>query len=52
MDNQEIFEKLSELECALFYAYTRSDNNEELKKAHDAANEALKAFAKATGCHN
>jgi hypothetical protein len=51
MNNQEIFEMLSENECKLFYAYN-ANHTEDLKAAHQAAREALEAFAKATGCHN
>ena len=52
MNNQEIFETLSENECKLFYAWCADSKNEDLKKAHLAARAALEAFAKATGCHN
>lgn len=52
MNNQEIFEMLSENESKLFYASIRNKDNAELKAAHKAAKEALEAFAKATRCHN
>ena len=52
MTNQEIFDILADNEEKLFYAWSRDFNNKELKEAHEAAKEALIAFAKATGCHN
>ena len=52
MTNQEIFEVLAENECKLFYAKCADRENEELRAAHQAAKEALIAFAAATGCHN
>lgn len=52
MTNQEIFEMLSEFECALLYAKNRDPKNEKLKEAHEHARDALVAFAEATGCHN
>lgn len=47
--DQELFEALSDLECKLFYAndYNPTDARE---AAHEAVNNALIAFAKATGC--
>jgi hypothetical protein len=51
MSNQEIFEMLSENESKLFYAYS-ANPTDEMKAAHQAARNALEAFAKATGCHN
>lgn len=51
MSNQEIFEMLADNEERLFYAYN-ANPTDELKAAHDAAKEALKAFAAATGCRN
>lgn len=51
MNNQEIFNMLSELEEATFYADIRSQTKETLH-AHEQAKKALEAFAKATGCHN
>ena len=52
MTNQEIFEMLADNEQKLFYASCADKDNAELKAAHDAARQALEAFAKATGCHN
>lgn len=52
MTNQEIFEMLAENECALRYAAWAEKENDALQAAHDAAKQALIAFAKATGCHN
>lgn len=52
MTNQEIFDVLAENECKLFYAYCADSKNEELKAAHQAAKQALIAFANLTGCHN
>ncbi len=51
MSNTEIFEILSENECKLFYAYC-ANPTEEMKAAHQAARNALEAFAKATGITN
>ena len=51
MTNQEIFNVLADNEERLFYAYC-SNKTEELKAAHEAAKQALEAFAKSTGCHN
>lgn len=51
MTNQEIFEMLSENESKLFYACL-ANPTEEMYAAHNAAREALEAFAKTTGCHN
>ena len=51
MSNQEIFNTLADNEEKLFYAYC-ANKTEELKAAHQAARDALKAFAQATGCHN
>lgn len=52
MDNQEIFELLSEAESKLFYAAIRNKTNKELQAAHKSAKELLESFAKSTGCHN
>lgn len=52
MTNQEIFEILAENEEKLFYAWCANRDNEEIKKAHEAAKKALEEFAKKTGCHN
>lgn len=52
MTNQEIFEKLSENESMLYYAWCADNKNEDLNAAHEAARAALEAFALATGCHN
>lgn len=49
MSNQEIFEALSELECALFYRQCREEAIEEV---HKLVNEALVKFAEVTGMHN
>ena len=51
MTNQEIFNMLSDLEEATFYADIRSQTKETLQ-AHEQAKKALESFAKATGCHN
>lgn len=51
MTTQEIFNMLADNEERLFYAYN-ANKTEELKAAHQAARQALEAFAKATGCHN
>lgn len=51
MSNQEIFNMLADNEEKLFYAYC-ANKTEELKAAHQAARDALKAFAQATDCHN
>lgn len=52
MTTQEIFDTLAENECKLFYALCQDPKNAELKAAHAAARDALKSFARATGCHN
>lgn len=52
MNNQKIFETLSENECKLFYALCADSQNEELKAAHAATKQALIDFANATGCQN
>lgn len=52
MTNQEIFEMLADNEEKLFYAKCAAPDNEEIKKAHEAAKKALEEFAKKTGCHN
>ena len=52
MTNQEILDTLAENECKLFYAYCADRENLGLKAAHEAAKQALIAFANATGCHN
>lgn len=49
--NQEIFNLLSRAECELFYMYSNTPS-EELKTIHQNIDNALKAFAKLTGCHN
>lgn len=51
MTNKEIFEVLAENECKLFYAYC-ANPTDELKDTHNAAKQALEAFAKATGVTN
>ena len=55
MNNQDILNKLSEIECALYYRYDGSDNREgvsyeNLEKAHNAANDLLKFWHQITGC--
>lgn len=45
--NQEMFNKLSELEEMLFYA---KNQNDELKTAHSLLRQALVEFQNATGC--
>lgn len=52
MSNQDIFDVLSDTEAKLFYAWCNDKDNSALKEAHKSAEEALKAFAMATGCRN
>ena len=55
MTNQDIFKALVDVECALFYRVDGSDNPEnvnidDLKKAHDMADELLNFWHEITGC--
>ena len=56
MDNQEVFEKLSDIECYLFYEIDQPTENtssidpEKLKAFHNAIDEALQAWHDLTGC--
>ena len=52
MNNEVIFELLSDAESTLFYAKNRNPENEKLQEAYTHALNALIAFTKATGCHN
>ena len=55
MTNQEILERLSELECVLYYRNDGSDDTEGVSYAdtehmHNLINEALKEWHRLTGC--
>ena len=52
MNNQDIFNALSEHEHLLFYAMCFNPDNQAIKEAHAAAKASLEAFHKATGCIN
>ena len=51
MNNQEIFNLLSELECMTYYHNDRTPS-EEAEQINKKAREVLEAFAGLTGCHN
>ena len=51
MTQQELFEKMSELECKLYYLADRT-NDEEAWGIDDLAREILEAYVGMTGCHN
>lgn len=48
MNDQEILDMLADNEEKLFYAYV-ANKTDELKAAHQAAKDALEAYARATG---
>ena len=51
MTQQELFEKLSELECRLYYLADRT-NDTEAESIDRLAREVLEAYADMTGCRN
>lgn len=51
MNEQELFEKLSELECRLYYLADRT-NDTEAASLDRLAREVLETYARMTGCHN
>ena len=56
MDNQDVLEKLSDIECYLFYEIDQPSENtasidlEKLKAFHNAIDEALQTWHNMTGC--
>lgn len=56
MDNQEVFEKLSDIECYLYYELDNPTQNtsnidpEELKSFHILIDNALQTWHNLTGC--
>ena len=51
MTKQELFEKLSELECRTYYLNDEKPS-EEAEQINQLAREILEAYAKMTGCHH
>ena len=54
MNNQDIFEHLSEAEKALFYAKTRAEepDRQAISEIHEAVKTALVKWHHITGCKN
>ena len=56
MNNNEILEMLSEVECELFHKWTDmaegDPHREEIREAHKSARKALETFALAMGICN